>query len=136
MSFDARSRERLEALGRTLPQPLPKPVPQQQGEPKATERRHRVEVEDNPEELFRELMQVSPDGSVPAHLMERLRELEAGRQRQERPPGGNPAPLSASAGSSAKPPERRRLGRPDPRTAAEHADLYTAFQQLLLEDEP
>jgi hypothetical protein len=27
------------------------------------------------------------------------------------------------------------VGRADARTAAEHGDLYTAFQQLLLEDD-
>ena len=36
MSFDARSRERLEALGRRLPQPLPTPAPPQQAATKAT----------------------------------------------------------------------------------------------------
>ncbi|WP_315859676.1 hypothetical protein [Cyanobium sp. ATX 6E8] len=89
MSFDARSRERLEALGRSLPKPLPTPTPPQQGTPKATDKRHRVEVEENPEALFRELMQVSPDGTVPPHLMERLREIKpAGRtlHRQPLPP--------------------------------------------------
>ena len=76
MSFDARSRERLQALGRSLPQPLPKPEQLQQSQTKASDRRHKVELEQNPEALFRELMQVSPDGTVPPHLMERLRELE------------------------------------------------------------
>ena len=80
MSFDARSRERLQALGRSLPQPLPKPEPPQQSQTKASDRRHKVELEQNPEALFRELMQVSPDGTVPPHLMERLRELESRRQ--------------------------------------------------------
>jgi hypothetical protein len=119
MSFDARSRERLEALGRTLPQPLPKPaaIPS----PKASQRRHRVEVEQNPEALFRVLMQVSPDGSVPPHLMERLKQLE----------GRRPEPAPTRTKRQGQGP----LGRPDASTAAEHGDLYTAFQQLLLEDD-
>ncbi|MCP9882629.1 hypothetical protein KBY65_09060 [Cyanobium sp. Alchichica 3B3-8F6] len=127
MSFDARSRERLEALGRSLPKPLPTPTPPQQGTPKATDKRHRVEVEENPEALFRELMQVSPDGTVPPHLMERLRELEARRQ--------DPPPAAAPASGRNRPTGANTVGRADPRTAADHVDLYTAFQQLLLEDD-
>lgn len=125
MSFDARSRERLEALGRRLPQPLPTPPPPQRAETKATDRRHRVEREENPEALFRALMQVSPDGTVPPHLMDRLRELEAARS--------TPPPAPSKQGS--RPSGANTVGRVDGRTAAEHGDLYTAFQQLLLEDE-
>lgn len=126
MSFDAHSRERLAALGRSLPQPLPTPEPPQRPESTAAGKRHRVEVEENPEELFRELMQVSPDGTVPPHLLERLRELEARRQAPD------PAPTTPAPGSPSRAKPRKRTaapGRPDQR------DLYTAFQQLLLEDE-
>ena len=119
MSFDAHSRKRLEALGRTLPQPLPQPQPAAGSSPRATEKRHRVEVEENPEALFRELMQVSPDGSVPPHLLDRLKQLEARRQ----PAAQAPAQPSPGRGGA------RRGPGPD------HGDLYTAFQQLLLEDE-
>ena len=129
MSFDARSRERLQALGRSLPQPLPKPEPPQQSQTKASDRRHKVELEQNPEALFRELMQVSPDGTVPPHLMERLRELESRRQ------SATPAPAPSIAASLSKLRGRNTAGRADRRTAAEFGDLYTAFQQLLLEDE-
>ena len=129
MSFDARSRERLQALGRSLPQPLPKPEPPQQSQTKASDRRHKVELEQNPEALFRELMQVSPDGTVPPHLMERLRELESRRQSV------TPAPAPSIAASPSKLRGRNTAGRADQRTAAEYGDLYTAFQQLLLEDE-
>ena len=119
MSFDAHSRERLEALGRTLPQPLPQPQPAAGSSPRATEKRHRVEVEENPEALFRELMEVSPDGSVPPHLLDRLKQLEARRQPAAQAPA-QPSP-----------------GRGGPRRGpgTDHVDLYTAFQQLLLEDE-
>jgi len=129
MSFDARSRERLQALGRSLPQPLPKPEQPQQSQTKASDRRHKVELEQNPEALFRELMQVSPDGTVPPHLMERLRELESRRQ------SATPAPAPSIATSPTKLRGRNTAGRADRRTAAEFGDLYTAFQQLLLEDE-
>ena len=138
MSIDARSRERLEALGRSLPKPLPTPTPPQQGTPKALDKRHRVEVEENPEALFRELMQVSPDGTVPPHLMERLRELEARRQAPAPAAGdSNPSPTMATGQSTGRnrPRGANTVARADPRTAANHGDLYTAFQQLLLEDD-
>ena len=79
MSLDPRSRERLEALGRRLPQPLPAPAAKPAAAP-----RHRLEVEQDPEQLFRELMAASPDGNVPPHHLERLRQLEG--QRSISPP--------------------------------------------------
>jgi hypothetical protein len=101
-----------------------------------------VEIEDDPQELFRELMQVSPDGTVPPHLMARLKEAESRQkpvQQQPRPgqapgqqPGGNPAQQQRAQQQRGK---QTSLGKPDPRTAQEHGELYTAFQQLLLEDE-
>ena len=127
MSFDAHSRERLEALGRTLPQPLPQPQPAAGSSPRATEKRHRVEVEENPEALFRELMQVSPDGSVPPHLLDRLKQLEARRQPAAQVPAKGPAQTPAQPSPGRGGP--RRGPGPD------HDDLYTVFQQLLLEDE-
>ena len=135
MSFDAHSRERLEALGRTLPQPLPQPQPAAGSSSRATEKRHRVEVEENPEALFRELMQVSPDGSVPPHLIERLKQLE-GRGPELAPGAASSSPASSGPSpTGTKRQGRDPLGRADPRTAAEHVALYTAFQQLLLEEE-
>lgn len=118
MSFDAHSLERLKELGRSLPQALPKPVQptdiasQASEGTRASERRHRVETEENPEALFHELMRVSPDGTVPPHLMDRLKKAE-----------GQQAPARTVA---AKPGKKAPLG---------DGDLYTAFQQLLLEDD-
>ena len=137
MSFDARSLERLQQLGRSLPQPLPKPAAPAPADP-PRQQRHRVETETDPEALFRELIQVSPDGTVPEHLLQRLREAEADQQRQRRHPS-QPAAQAQSQGQ----PQRRRsaatkpTGLQQPRRAAngEELELYTAFQQLLLEDD-
>jgi len=140
MSFDARSLERLQELGRTLPQPLASPTPVAKSQPKASERRHRVEIEDDPQALFRELMLVSPDGTVPPHLMARLKEAESRQKRLQQPqrpgdqPGGNPAQQQRGQQKRGQQ-KQTSLGKPDPRTAQDHGELYTAFQQLLLEDE-
>ena len=154
MSFDARSLERLKELGRTLPKPLPKPEAPPPA-PKASEQRHKVETETNPEALFRELMQASPDGTVPPHLLDRLRQLEGGRTARRRPTSGPARAAAAEAAITlgdgepaefpAAPASRApRKASPSGRTTApsgrrarssEEESLYTAFQQLLLEDD-
>lgn len=138
MSFDPRSLERLRELGRQLPKPLPEP--EQPVTPKARQVRHKVETEQNPEELFRELMQVSQDGTVPEHLMARLKRLEDQRSPRraqtaalEGLPGESlPPPPSASEASKGK---NTRPKRPDVVPGSEEESLYVAFGQLLLEDD-
>lgn len=151
MSFDAHSLERLRQLGRSLPKALPVPEPPAARSPRADQPRHRLETETNPETLFTELMQASADGTVPPHLLDRLRSLEAARLKRQPAPG--PAGQAAGRGASAASPgstalaapnrgpsrpgkgSGKGLGRPDPHLVGEHQELYTAFQQLLLEDD-
>ena len=142
MSFDPRSLERLRELGRQLPQKLPDPAESSTNSPhtspKASPKRHRVETEQDPDALFRELMTVSEDGTVPEHLMARLKQLEARRQ----PPASNPleSPISSSelppppSGSSGKG-KTTRPRRPSVTPGSEEESLYVAFGQLLLEDD-
>ena len=130
MSFDARSRERLEALGRTLPQRLPPPEPK--AAPQPTAARHPVETERNPEQLFRELMSASRDGTVPPHLMDRLRELE---QEKRSPLSQGPGAATAAPGPKAAKVAKVASTAKAPRRSDNDASLYTEFQQLLLEDE-
>ena len=121
MGFDPRSLERLRDLGRRLPQPLPKPEPPAPA-PTAREKRHIVETETDPELLFRELMQASPDGTVPPHLLERLRGLEA-QAAQE--PAACPSPVARRAASKGSRPGNRNSG---------DQSLYDAFEALLQDD--
>jgi hypothetical protein len=137
MSFDPRSLERLKQLGRTLPQALPAPEAKPAPTPKASERRHKVETEQNPEQLFRELMQVSPDGTVPEHLLQRLKEAEQ-RSKPERrpPPTASSSPLPApTAGQRPRKGKTTRAQRPSVAPGSDEESLYVAFGQLLLEDE-
>lgn len=138
MSFDPRSLERLRELGRQLPARLPEPE-KPSAAPKASQMRHRVETEKNPEELFRELMKASQDGTIPEHLMARLKQLEAQRKPSAQPlPFNNnedtPA-LSASARSQPGPGKNTMPKRPKVDPGSEEESLYVAFGQLLLEDE-
>ena len=143
MSFDPRSLERLKQLGRNLPQSLPTPAEKTSAPPRAGERRHRVETEENPQDLFHELMKVSADGTVPEHLMDRLRQAEtkAEAERRHRPrdttlgssmqEGGLPPAPARSTG----PGKNTRPQRPAVAPGSEEEGLYVAFGQLLLEDD-
>ncbi len=147
MSFDARSRERLEALGRQLPQKLPPPAPAAptpQADP-APQGRHPLELELNPQQLFRELMQASADGTVPPHLLDRLRQLEsdakptalgqASDSPASSPSGGTAAGASRQRSSKASKPRSGQGAMGPRRVEGADAELYTSFQQLLLEDD-
>ena len=134
MSFDPRSLQRLQELGRQLPKPLPEP------EPKTKTKRplHKVETEEEPEALFRELMEASADGTVPDHLLHRLKELEQRRSPQQ------PNPLVQPIQSDQLPPpptgrtgkgKTTRPTRPRVSPGSEEESLYVAFGQLLLEDD-
>ena len=136
MSFDSRSLDRLRDLGRSLPQRLPEPKPSVT--PKASQVRHKVETEQDPDALFRELMQVSRDGQVPEHLMARLKQLEEQRSPQTR------SVRAASADTANLPPlpktqtgqgKTTRPQRPNVPAGSEEETLYVAFSQLLLEDD-
>ena len=101
--------------------------------------RHRVETENNPEELFGELMKASQDGTVPDHLLARLKQLEG-----QRKPTGQASPSATSNGApELAAPTRSQPGpgkntapkRPNVDPGSEEESLYVAFGQLLLEDE-
>ncbi|WP_411877140.1 hypothetical protein [Vulcanococcus limneticus] len=152
MSFDARSLERLQQLGRSLPKPLPKPEAPKPAT-RATEQRHRVETETDPEALFHELIKVSPDGTVPPHLLDRLRSAEEERRQGERErqrqalrqqAGAQLGSRAAPATSSGQATDQRAAARqgslranpkrPKP-SSDQELELYSTFQQLLLEGE-
>tara|TARA_Y100001968_G_scaffold165750_1_gene151822 strand:- start:56 stop:421 length:366 start_codon:yes stop_codon:yes gene_type:complete len=119
MTFDSHSLERLKDLGRKLPKEISKPQsPEIKCQKEANKKSlHPVEIETNPEQLFRELMEISPDGNVPPHLLERLRKIESKN-------------LKISSYEDPEINERSKdLSRED------SINLYTQFQQFLLEDD-
>ena len=119
MTFDSHSLERLKELGRKLPREIPKPQSNELKTQKETKKQklHPVEIETNPEQLFRELMEISPDGNVPPHLLERLKKLESNNVKihSNADPHINEASKDLSIEDS--------------------LNLYTQFQQFLLEDD-
>ena len=128
MGFDARSRQRLEELGRRLPTPLPQPepTPQREARPKVGGR-HAIETETDPERLFQQLIQASADGTVPPHLLERLRQAEA--QRDVRATSKTLEPNIPDV-------TRRRHSGTQSKRAQGQDPQYVVFEQMLLEDEP
>lgn len=137
MSFDPRSLERLKELGRSLPEPIAPPQQNPARPLKATEKRHCIETEDNPERLFQELMKASSDGTVPEHLMARLKhaERQVAAQRKikvESTEASKTLSVQPRRGSQGK---TTRPSRPDVAAGSEEESLYVAFGQLLLEDE-
>ena len=139
MSFDPRSLERLKEVGRSLPEPIAPPQQPTDRPLKATEKRHRIETEDNPERLFQELMKASSDGTVPEHLMARLKDAERHIATQNKMKA-NAQTLPSSQTLSRQPlrggqGKTTRPTRPNVAAGSEEESLYVAFGQLLLEDD-
>ena len=119
MTFDRHSLERLKDLGRKLPQEILRSQSNESKNQKETKTQnlHSVEIETNPEQLFRELMDISPDGNVPSHLLERLKKLESNKVKIS--PNKDPYINEKSNDISSE----------------DSLSLYTQFQQFLLEDD-
>tara|TARA_B100000700_G_scaffold5468_1_gene6018 strand:- start:123 stop:488 length:366 start_codon:yes stop_codon:yes gene_type:complete len=119
MTFDSHSLERLKELGRKLPKEISKSKSNKLKAKKETKKQnlHPVEIETNPEQLFRELMEISPDGNVPTHLLDRLKTLES-----------NNVKISSN--------EDPHINEDCKDLSIEDSlNLYTQFQQFLLEDD-
>ena len=119
MTFDSHSLDRLKELGRKLPKEISKSEPNESRNKKEIKKQklHPVEVETNPEQLFRELMDISQDGNVPPHLLERLKEIES---------------ISVKPASTIL----KNINNNYQESAPEDShSLYTQFKQFLLEDD-
>ena len=119
MTFDSHSLERLKELGRKLPKEILKSKSNESKNQKDTKKQnlHPVEIETNPEQLFRELMEISPDGNVPPHLLERLKKLESNNAKN-----APSTDIDINENSNDL-------------SIDDSLQLYTQFQQFLLEDE-
>tara|TARA_Y100001968_G_C18821170_1_gene464694 strand:+ start:48 stop:410 length:363 start_codon:yes stop_codon:yes gene_type:complete len=118
MTFDSHSLERLKKLGRKLPKEISKPQSNEILNQNKSKKQnlHPVEIETNPEQLFRELMEISPDGNVPPHLIERLKKIESSN-------------LAISSNSDT------HISGNSQDSIEDSVNLYTQFQQFLLEDD-
>ena len=119
MTFDSHSLERLKKLGRKLPKEISKSQSNKSQYLKEIKGKnlHPVEFEKNPEQLFRELMEISPDGNVPPHLLERLKKLESNSVKIDSPT------------------EKSMNKNSQELSINDSQKLYTQFKQFLLEDD-
>tara|TARA_Y100001968_G_scaffold263053_1_gene251531 strand:+ start:351 stop:860 length:510 start_codon:yes stop_codon:yes gene_type:complete len=119
MTFDSHSLELLKKIGRELPKEISKSQPNESINSKDIKKQklHPVEVETNPEKLFRELMEISPDGNIPNHLLDRLKKLESNHIK--------------IAQNSDKSINKHSQDIP----IEDSLELYTQFEQFLLEDD-
>jgi hypothetical protein len=88
-----------------------------------------VETETDPQALFHALMQVSPDGTVPPHLMDRLRQAEADAAQAQQQRTRQPSPIQPQPSGGRAP--LRPNGQRRPPASSEEQELYSAFQDLL-----
>ena len=120
MNFDPKSFERLKKLGRQLPKELPNPKAKNKTSSDFKRKLHPIETEQNPDQLFRELIEASTDGTIPPHLLNRLKEIE--KRNESKNIEFNSHNKLPSNSSTLK-------------TNNEQDNLYTLFSQLLLEEE-
>lgn len=84
-------------------------------------------------------MKASQDGTVPEHLMDRLKQLESQRQSTAQPSplnSSNAMPnVAAPMRSKPGPGKNTQPKRPKVAPGSEEESLYVAFGQLFLEDE-
>ena len=76
MSFNSKNLEKLKAYGKTLSSSSTRSKGSSNKAKNTNTKLHPIETEEDPKELFKELMKASPNGEVPLHFIKRLRELE------------------------------------------------------------
>ncbi len=113
MSFNSHNLERLRNIRRQLPQQQLSSNTSSRSNKEIKTPLHPIETEENPEQLFRELINASSDGDIPSHLIDRLKNIESLHLQKK-------ATLKNNNHS-------------DP--TREPNDLYISFQSLLLEEE-
>lgn len=128
MSFDSHSLDRLRELGRKLPQRLQKSETTPIKESIQQLNLHQVETEENPQQLFHSLMDISPNGSVPSHLVARLKEVEAKELSKS-----NQTVFKDSTKNKQNSSNETLIN--DSKSIDEENSLYTSFKSLLLEEE-
>ena len=128
MTLDHNSLERLRELRRNLPQPLPSSSNSKKNK-KPDSKLHPIETEENPQQLFKELINASSNGEIPTHLISRLKEVESLDSKKKASPNSNNNIKYSDEGSPSQ------LTNSSSKIANQTNDLYISFKQLLLEED-
>ncbi len=129
MSFDPQSLERLRNLSKKLPNSQPSSTSKKTSTNESNSFLHPIETEEDPKQLFRELMNASPDGEVPTHLIDRLKEVESLQLDKELHSTKNSG-LNRSTPKTFNNSNKEKINSSLPKD-----DLYISFKRLLLEEE-
>tara|TARA_Y100001968_G_C19350720_1_gene714482 strand:- start:400 stop:744 length:345 start_codon:yes stop_codon:yes gene_type:complete len=111
-NFSSRDEEQLRKLAKDLPKTNSIHTPNEISKKQVENKFHSLENEKDPENLFKSLMEISPDGKIPKHLIKLTKELE-----------------SKNHGNKTKKENLNNL------TNKENKELYVSFKQLLLEED-
>ena len=124
MSFDSRSLDRLRQLNQKISLNNPLAKNSEITSSKKTNKLHKVETEEDPQKLFHSLMDISPDGNVPPHLVSRLKETESNQLTSHNHTEVN----DINEFSNIKSSKQESM-------AKQESNLYASFRNLLLEEE-
>ena len=125
MTLDNRNLNKLNEFKKQVDQSYAKPDVSAKESKSFKTKLHPIEIEEDPKKLFKELINASPNGEIPDHLIKRLRQLE-GKHRQES--------LKTDANVSNK----ENLSSKNKISSLKDTsqeELYTAFKMLLLEED-
>ena len=126
MNFHKDDIDRLLSLRRELPKKILKNnitnSPKEKTKDKAQAKK--ITKEKTPEDLFRELIQISPDGNIPKHLILELKEAEDKNLKEE-----IKSTVNHSKGNTSYKQNQSR------RKSSKDQTLYSLFERLLLEEE-
>ena len=126
MSFNSKSRDYLNKLSKQLGKEESQPNQFKKKKKKPIAHKlHPIETEEDPERLFQELMKASPDGTVPKHLMDRLKSIERTDALINRETSKN-RNINAE-------PDSKKIKSSE--IEIEEEKLYIAFRSLLLEED-
>ena len=126
MTFDPHSLDRLRELKGKLPTELSK---NKSLKPYKNKEHNFLESEEDPETLFRELINKSPEGDIPSHWLKRLKEIEV-----ESMP--NPGIQNSKDLDQKKSPKRQPFKSHIQISSNQlHSNEYTSFHRLLLEED-
>ena len=125
MSFNSKSRDYLNKLSKQLSKEDDQPTQIKKNAKKIGHKLHPIETEEDPERLFQELMKSSPDGTVPKHLMDRLKSIERTDALINRETSKN-RNIKAE-------PDSKKIKSSE--IEIEEEKLYIAFRSLLLEED-
>tara|TARA_Y100001968_G_scaffold331888_1_gene388112 strand:- start:73 stop:447 length:375 start_codon:yes stop_codon:yes gene_type:complete len=123
MSFNKDSVQKLNQIKRKLPQKIETDKKIITNTNKKTIKIHQIEKEQDPNKLFKQLINSSPDGNIPKHLLKRLKELEDNQIQHKK---------DRLIDSEENDPSKYNKAT---NTNDDERNLYSNFQQLLLEEE-